>query len=274
MYDLIAKPLQFFYELWPNYAGAISLLTLTIMILLLPLTLKGTRSMLAMQKLQPELKKIQAKYKDDRQQLNEQMMLFYKENNINPVSGCLPLLLQMPVFVILYRTLFQLLNRQPFGYDMGAASARAKVELGIERLDLLQQPVDQLLGAADRQRRDVVYRLVRIELGALATRSCQGVEQMRLDAEQAELEHLEQTTGARTDDHDFGTDRLHDRSHGGNITQGGVLWSLAKTQRILAEGRRCRFPRSGYAMRPSRRHGLHRAGARANVLPGAQEDHP
>ena len=125
MYDLIAKPLQFFYELWPNYAGAISLLTLTIMILLLPLTLKGTRSMLAMQKLQPELKKIQAKYKDDRQQLNEQMMLFYKENNINPVSGCLPLLLQMPVFVILYRTLFQLLNRQPFGYDMGAASARA-----------------------------------------------------------------------------------------------------------------------------------------------------
>ena len=125
MYDLIAKPLQFFYELWPNYAGAISLLTLTIMILLLPLTLKGTRSMLAMQKLQPELKKIQAKYKDDRQKLNEEMMLFYKENNINPVSGCLPLLLQMPVFIILYRTLFELLNRQSFGYDMGAAAARA-----------------------------------------------------------------------------------------------------------------------------------------------------
>ena len=125
MYNLIAKPLEFFYQLWPNYAGAISLLTLSIMFLLLPLTLKSTRSMLAMQKLQPELRKIQAKYKDDRQKLNEEMMAFYKENNINPVSGCLPLLLQMPVFIILYRTLFQLLNRAPYGYDMGAAAVRA-----------------------------------------------------------------------------------------------------------------------------------------------------
>ena len=125
MYNLIAKPLEFFYGLYPNYAVAISLLTLSIMILLLPLTLKGTRSMLAMQKLQPELKKIQAKYKDDRQKLNEEMMAFYKENNINPVSGCLPLLLQMPVFIFLYRTLFQILNRAPYGYDMGAASVRA-----------------------------------------------------------------------------------------------------------------------------------------------------
>lgn len=125
MYNLIAKPLEFFYELIPNYAIAISLLTLSIMIVLLPLTLKGTRSMLAMQKLQPELKKIQAKYKDDRQKLNEEMMAFYKENNINPVSGCLPLLLQMPVFLILYRTLFELLNRAPFGQDMGSAAVRA-----------------------------------------------------------------------------------------------------------------------------------------------------
>jgi YidC/Oxa1 family membrane protein insertase len=125
MYNLIAKPLEFFYGLYPNYAVAISLLTLSIMILLLPLTLKGTRSMLAMQKLQPELKKLQNKYKDDRQKLNEEMMAFYKENNINPVSGCLPLLLQMPVFIILYRTLFELLNRAPYGYDMGAASVRA-----------------------------------------------------------------------------------------------------------------------------------------------------
>jgi YidC/Oxa1 family membrane protein insertase len=125
MYTIIARPLQFFYELWPNYAGAITLLTLSIMVLLLPLTLKGTRSMLAMQKLQPELKKIQAKHRDDRQKLNEEMMKFYKENNINPVSGCLPLLLQMPVFFILYRTLYQLIDRAPYGSDMGAAVARA-----------------------------------------------------------------------------------------------------------------------------------------------------
>jgi len=124
MYNLIAKPLEFFYELWPNYAGAISLLTLSIMIILLPLTLKGTRSMLAMQKLQPELKKIQNKHRDDRQKLNEEVMKFYKENNINPMSGCLPLILQMPVFFVLYRTLYQLLNRAPYGFDMGAAVAR------------------------------------------------------------------------------------------------------------------------------------------------------
>ena len=128
MYTLIAKPLEFFYGLWPNYAGAISLLTLSIMILLLPLTLKGTRSMLAMQKLQPELKKLQTKHRDDRQKLNEEVMKFYKENNINPMSGCLPLILQMPVFFVLYRTLYELLNRGPYGQDMGGAVARTATE--------------------------------------------------------------------------------------------------------------------------------------------------
>lgn len=125
MYDIIVKPLEFFYGVWPNYAGAIALLTLTIMLVLLPLTLKGTRSMLAMQKLQPEMKKLQNKHRDDRQKLNEEMMKFYKENNINPMAGCLPLLLQMPVFFVLYRTIYDLLHRAPYGQDMGAAAARA-----------------------------------------------------------------------------------------------------------------------------------------------------
>jgi YidC/Oxa1 family membrane protein insertase len=97
------------------------LLTLGIMILLTPLTLKGTRSMIAMQRLQPEMKKLQAKYKDDRQKLNEEMLKFYKEHNINPVGGCLPLLLQTPVFIILYRVLRGLTDPQPYGQDMGKA---------------------------------------------------------------------------------------------------------------------------------------------------------
>ena len=125
MYDLIAKPLEFFYQVWPSYAGAISLLTLSIMLILLPLTLKGTRSMLAMQKLQPELKKLQNKHRDDRQKLNEETMKFYKENNINPLSGCMPLLLQMPVFFLLYRTIWELIDRAPYGQDMGAGVARS-----------------------------------------------------------------------------------------------------------------------------------------------------
>ncbi|HMS87118.1 MAG TPA: YidC/Oxa1 family membrane protein insertase [Acidimicrobiales bacterium] len=125
MYDVIARPLQFYYELWPSYAGAITLLTLTVMLVLLPLTLKGTRSMLAMQRLQPELKKLQNQHRDDRQKLNEEVMKFYKENNINPLSGCMPLLLQMPIFIILYRTLHDLLWRASSGWDLGAATARA-----------------------------------------------------------------------------------------------------------------------------------------------------
>jgi YidC/Oxa1 family membrane protein insertase len=74
-----------------------------------------------MQRLQPELRKLQVKYKDDREKLNQEMMAFYKENNINPVGGCLPLLIQMPVFFVLYRVLFGLTRRHPYGVDIGAA---------------------------------------------------------------------------------------------------------------------------------------------------------
>jgi YidC/Oxa1 family membrane protein insertase len=108
VFDLIATVLAWFYDLIPNYAVAIALLTLSVMVLLTPLTLKGTKSMLAMQRLQPEMKRIQQQYKGDRQKLNEELMKFYQENKINPLGGCLPLLLQMPVFFVLYRVLHQL----------------------------------------------------------------------------------------------------------------------------------------------------------------------
>ena len=84
---------------------AIILLTVTVMLLLFPLTAKQARSMIAMQRLQPEIKKLQAKYKNDRQKLNEEMMKFYQENKINPLGGCLPLLVQMPVFIALFHVL-------------------------------------------------------------------------------------------------------------------------------------------------------------------------
>src|SRR4029079_18485064 len=92
-----------FYDLVPDYGVAIVLLTLTVMLLLMPLTLKGTRSMLALQRLQPEMKKLQQKHKDDKQALNEAMMAFYKEHKINPLGGCLPMIMQTPVFIVLYR---------------------------------------------------------------------------------------------------------------------------------------------------------------------------
>jgi YidC/Oxa1 family membrane protein insertase len=109
MLDPIAEPmanlLAFFYSIWPSYAGSIILLTTAVMLVLTPLTYTGTKSMIKMQRLQPELKRIQKEYKEDRQQLNEEMMKFYKENQVNPLGGCLPLLLQMPVFIVLFQVL-------------------------------------------------------------------------------------------------------------------------------------------------------------------------
>jgi YidC/Oxa1 family membrane protein insertase len=101
-FELIASTLNFFYTLIPNYAVAIALLTVVVMIITTPLTLKGTRSMIEMQRMQPEIRKLQAQYKDDRQKLNEELMAFYRQHNINPVGGCLPLLVQAPIFSILY----------------------------------------------------------------------------------------------------------------------------------------------------------------------------
>ncbi len=102
LFEVIAKTLSVFYDLVPNYAVSIALLTLVVMIVTTPFTLKGTRSMIQMQRLQPEMRKLQLKYKDDRQKLNEELMAFYKENNLSPLGGCLPLLLQAPIFIILY----------------------------------------------------------------------------------------------------------------------------------------------------------------------------
>src|SRR3954471_14297076 len=117
MFHAIAKPmaslLAFFYNLIPNYGIAIILLTVTVMLILTPFTIKSTRSMLAMQRLQPELKRLQAQHKNDRQALNEAMMAFYKEHNVNPLSGCLPMLLQMPVFFALYQAIHGLTNNPP-----------------------------------------------------------------------------------------------------------------------------------------------------------------
>jgi YidC/Oxa1 family membrane protein insertase len=108
MFQLIANVLAWFYDLVPNYAAAIALLTLAIMVLLTPLTLKSTKSMLEMQRLQPEVRRLQQQHKGDRQRLNEEMMALYKEHKINPLGGCLPLLLQAPVFFILFRVLHAL----------------------------------------------------------------------------------------------------------------------------------------------------------------------
>jgi YidC/Oxa1 family membrane protein insertase len=124
-FELVANLLALIYAVVPNYAIAIIGLTLAIMIVVTPLTLKGTRSMMMMQQLQPQMKKIQTQYKDDRQKLNEELLKFYKENDISPLGGCLPLLVQMPVFIVLYQVLRGLTRRvSGMGFDMGWVSGQ------------------------------------------------------------------------------------------------------------------------------------------------------
>ena len=105
MFDALAGVLAFFYEVWPSYGGAIVLFTLSIMVFTTPLSIKSTRSMIRMQRLQPEMKRLQQQYKGDRETLNKEMMAFYQANNVNPMASCLPLLLQAPVFFVLFRIL-------------------------------------------------------------------------------------------------------------------------------------------------------------------------
>lgn len=128
MFDLIASLLAWFYSLVPSVGLAIIMLTLVVMVVLTPVTLKGTRSMIKMQHLGPELKKIQARHKGNREALNQEMMAFYKANNINPMGGCLPLFAQMPVFLVLYQVLRGITRRlSDLGDSTGWVAGRLSV---------------------------------------------------------------------------------------------------------------------------------------------------
>jgi YidC/Oxa1 family membrane protein insertase len=85
-----------------TWAWSIIAMTVIVRLALVPLTVKQQQSMRRMQAIQPEIKKLQAKYKDDRQLLNQKMMEYYKENKVNPFASCLPLLAQMPIFLGLF----------------------------------------------------------------------------------------------------------------------------------------------------------------------------
>jgi YidC/Oxa1 family membrane protein insertase len=98
-----------------TWAWSICVLTILVRMLLVPLTVKQIHSMQNMQAHAPQMKEIQRKYKGDRQKLNEELMKFYKENNINPASSCLPLLAQFPIFIGLYYTLRNFAKHPPSG---------------------------------------------------------------------------------------------------------------------------------------------------------------
>src|SRR5215217_2031976 len=111
--DFFEAILVFFHDLGLGWGMAIIALTLLVRSLLLPLTLKQFKSMQSMAQLQPEIKKLQQKYKNDKERLNQEMMKFYRENKVNPFASCLPMVAQLPVFLSLYYML-----RQDLRYDI------------------------------------------------------------------------------------------------------------------------------------------------------------
>ena len=103
--DVFADIIVFFYSFTHNYGIAIILMTILIRALLYPLMQKQMVSMREMQKIQPLMKTVQDKYKNDKERLNKELMALYKEHKVNPMSGCLPLLIQMPILILLFQVL-------------------------------------------------------------------------------------------------------------------------------------------------------------------------
>jgi YidC/Oxa1 family membrane protein insertase len=123
---VLAKPLgallHLIYNMVGNYGVAIILFTIVVKVILLPLTFKQLQSTKAMNDIQPELKKLQEKYKNDKTTLNEKTMSLYKEHSINPMAGCLPLLIQLPILFGLFAAL-----RAPIEYVFAGDAAAAAV---------------------------------------------------------------------------------------------------------------------------------------------------
>ncbi|MGD1018369.1 MAG: membrane protein insertase YidC [Verrucomicrobiia bacterium] len=113
---MLLHSLNFFYGLIPNYGVAIILVTIALKIIFWPIQAKSIQSMKAMQKFQPLMNKLREKYKDDPQKLNTEMMKLYKEHKINPFSGCLPVLVQLPVLIAFYRVLLNAIALRGAGF--------------------------------------------------------------------------------------------------------------------------------------------------------------
>lgn len=135
VFEWPARLLAWFYSFTGDYTLSIALIAVVVMVIITPLTLKSTKGMLEMQKLAPEMRRLQNQYRNDRAKLNEEMMKLYQEHKVNPMSSCLPLLAQMPVFIIMFRILHGLTYRPttevaPVAHAVYRAAGQAREELG------------------------------------------------------------------------------------------------------------------------------------------------
>ena len=174
LFEPPAALLAWFYSFTHNYIIAISMIALVVMIIPAPLVLKSTKGMLEMQKLQPELRKLQQEHRGDRQKLNEEMMKLYQQHKVNPMASCFPLLLQMPVFIIMYQVLTGLTRGDGDGagftpeyVSQGSELARSligKHEMLSWGLDLAKRPSEMI---SESFSKGLVYALIVVALGAL-----------------------------------------------------------------------------------------------------------
>lgn len=153
-FDMVAKPalflLNFFYKYIGNYGVAVILVTVLFKLLFWPITHKGMKSMKTMQKIQPKMAKLREKFKDDKERLNQEMITLYKTYKINPLGGCLPMVLQIPVFFALYKVLLQTieLRHAPFMLWITDLSAPDRLLIGFDIPYLGGIPVLTLLMGA------------------------------------------------------------------------------------------------------------------------------
>ena len=125
IFNLLASLIEWFYSLVPSYGFAIIAITTVVLVVLSPLTYRSTKSMVAMRQLQPQVKRLQKKHKGDREKLNQEMMALYQEHNVSPLSGCLPILIQSPVFIVMFRVIRGITRRSSdAGFANGGSFAR------------------------------------------------------------------------------------------------------------------------------------------------------
>ncbi len=132
MFEIPAGLLAWFYSLTDSYVIAIALIAVVVMAITTPLTLKSTKGMLEMQRLAPEMRKLQNEHRNDRQKLNEEMMKLYQEHKVNPAASCLPIVAQMPIFLIMFRILRGLVYRPSETNGSGAIASATLRAIGTE----------------------------------------------------------------------------------------------------------------------------------------------
>jgi YidC/Oxa1 family membrane protein insertase len=173
LFEPPAALLAWFYSFTHNYIIAISMIALVVMIITAPLVLKSTKGMLEMQKLQPEMRRLQQEHRGDRQALNAEMMKLYQQHKVNPMASCFPLLLQMPVFIIMYQVLRGLSHGgevNGFAPQYISTSSRLYKDLVGQHemltwgLDLARRPSEVI---SESFGKGLVYAMIVVALGVL-----------------------------------------------------------------------------------------------------------